>query len=59
MDKEIISLATDRKFTEFSDAIKNVLRDKLSSHEVVKDYATKIDDFSKMKSVFSGINSGE
>lgn len=60
MDKETISLAVEKKFTEFSDAIKTELKHKLASHEEIQNYTKSVDNYQHIKDTFANINnSGE
>lgn len=52
LDKEVIQLATDGKYSAFSDAIKSELKQKLNDSEVIKDYVSKTDTYSQIKNSF-------
>jgi len=56
LDKTIIDSAVDKKYTEFSDAVKTELKAKLSNHSDVKQYANDFDKIQHMKSIFAKIN---
>ena len=59
MDKEIIKLATEKKYTDFSDAIKTELKTKLASHDVVSNYVSEIEKINNLRDAFSKINNDE
>lgn len=59
MDKEIIKLAQEKKFSEFSDAIKSELSAKLSANDVVSNYVAEIDNAEQMKAAFANLTSEE
>jgi hypothetical protein len=54
-----IQNAVDKKYTEFSDAIKAELKNKLANQEDVKQYASDYDKIQDMKAAFAKINSEE
>jgi len=53
-----IEKAVNKKYTEFSDKIKDVLHSKLNDHEVISGYKAEYDRIQALKSAFSEI-SGE
>ena len=55
MDSNIIELAADKKFTEFEDAIRTELKNKLNNHDTIKKYNSDFDNINKMKDLFSQI----
>lgn len=57
IDENAIKLATDKKYTEFSDSIKSSLNTKLSNHKVFKEFADRAQKRETLKNIFSGINS--
>lgn len=56
MDKNIINSAKDKKFTEFSDAVKTELKTKLAGNETVSQYTSDFEKIQQMKTMFSKIN---
>lgn len=54
--KDIINNATKGKFTEFSDSIRTELTNKLSNHEISRNYANEYDNIQVMKKVFADAN---
>lgn len=52
----VINSAVNKKFTEFSVAIKQELHNKLSNHEDIKKYASDYDKIQQMKAAFAKIN---
>ena len=55
--ENIIQSAKDKKYTEFSNAVKDELKSKLSNHEISQNYASEYDRIQQMKDVFSQISS--
>ena len=55
LDNETLQNAKDKKFTDFSNAVKQELRSKLASNSVTKDYTSEYDRLQQMKDVFSQI----
>lgn len=56
LDKNTIIAAINKKYTEFSDAIKIELHNKLSNHPESKKYSSDYDKIEQMKSAFAKIN---
>ena len=56
MNKDIIDLAVDKKYTDFSNAIKAELHNKMAAHPTSVNYANEYDNIEHMKSIFSEIN---
>ena len=56
LDTNIINSAANKKYTEFSDAIKAELRAKFAEHPVSKKYASDYDSIHTMKQMFAEIN---
>lgn len=56
MDTNILRSAEDKKFTDFSDAVKQELKTKLASHPKTVAYSNDFDKIQQMKSVFAKIN---
>ncbi len=52
MTAEVIDLANDKKFSEFSKKVKTMLNDKIRSNPDLKDKLNKIDKFNHMKDEF-------
>jgi len=57
LDATVINNAVDKKYTEFSDAIKNELKTKMINHETSKKYASEYDKIQDMKQMFAKIGS--
>lgn len=55
LDVNVIKMAIDKKYSEFSDAIKTALHSKLASHADVQSYSNEYDRIQTMKSDFSNI----
>lgn len=56
LDKTVINSAVDKKYTEFSAAIKTELQNKLSSHPTSVTYASEYDNIQTVKQKFAEIN---
>jgi 5'-deoxynucleotidase YfbR-like HD superfamily hydrolase len=56
VDNKVLNLASDKKFTEFSKAIKQELKNKLSNHKEVKQYVSDYDKIQQMKDSFAEIS---
>lgn len=56
MDIEIMKSAADKRFTDFSSAVKQELKTKLANHSTVQNYTSEYDRIQNMKSLFSQIN---
>ena len=56
LEKEVIKSAVDGKYTEFSNAIKQELRNKMANSDVGKSYASNYDKIQSMKQAFAKIN---
>lgn len=59
LDQEVISKATDKKYSEFSDAIKAELKTKMANHPDAKQYASDFDKIQDMKNMFAKISNSE
>jgi hypothetical protein len=57
LDNNIIDLATNSKYSEFSTSIKSELKNKLASNEVYKEYSKELLEIQELKSKFAEINS--
>lgn len=51
-----IDAAIEKRFSEFSDAVKQELHTKLSSHEVITNYVAQFGNIRNMKNAFAEIN---
>ena len=56
LDKEVLDLANDKKFTEFSKAVKHELKSKLSNNDLIKTYVSDFDKLQQMKKAFEKIH---
>lgn len=56
MNTAILKHAGDRKFTDFSNAVKSELKNKLANREEIKTYISDFDRVQQMKSMFAQIN---
>ncbi len=56
MNTEILRDAENKKFTEFSNAVKAELKQKLASRPEVQTYMSSYDKIQQMKAAFSKIN---
>jgi hypothetical protein len=56
IDKNVIDSAIDKKYTEFSDAIKVELKNKMNGHDTAKEYSSAYDKIQQMKNVFAKIS---
>jgi hypothetical protein len=56
LEQETLDLVKDKKFTEFSDAVKQELKNKLSNHKGAKEYVSNFDKIQQMKSTFAKIS---
>ena len=56
MNTDIFRNAEDKKFTNFSNAVKDDLKSKLASREEIKTYVSDFDKIQAMKTMFSQIN---
>jgi len=59
LDTNVIELAINKKYTDFSNAIKTELHSKLAAHDSASKYANDYDKIQQMKSNFAKINSTE
>jgi len=55
ISKEELKLATDKKFTEFSKAVKDELKSKLNNHPTVKKHISDYEKIQQMKDSFKKI----
>lgn len=56
---EVIDLANDKKFSEFSKAVKKTLDDKLRNHPTIVAQAAELDKFKNAKEIFAKISEPE
>lgn len=56
LDTDIINYAVNKKYTEFSDAIKSELQNKLANNKDAKKYVSDYDKIQQMKLAFAKIN---
>lgn len=56
LDTDIINYAVNKKYTEFSNAIKTELQNKLANNKDAKKYASDYDKIQQMKLAFAKIN---
>lgn len=54
--ENVMQFVADKKYTEFSNAVKNELMNKLGSSSEMKTYISDYDKIQQMKSLFSQIN---
>lgn len=59
LDTNVINLAINGKYTDFSNAVKAELHSKLSQNDSAKSYANEYDKIQQMKVIFAKINSTE
>lgn len=57
LDTTVIDKAVDKKYTEFSKAIKTELQNKMTNHDDAKKYASDYDKIQDMKQMFAKIGS--
>ena len=56
LEHDDIDKAVNKKYTDFSDKIKDVLHSKLNGHEILPDYTSEYDSIQKFQGAFSEIN---
>jgi hypothetical protein len=56
LEQETLDLVKDKKFTEFSDAVKQELKNKLSNHQGAREYVSSFDKIQQMKTSFAKIS---
>jgi hypothetical protein len=56
IDKEVIQIAVDKKYTDFSDTVKGELHAKLAGHPDVSAYNNEYDNIQQTKAKFAEIN---
>lgn len=55
-DTNIMQSVADKKYTEFSTAVKQELLNKVSNTETMKNYTSEFDRIQTMKNLFAQIN---
>jgi len=59
LDKDVLTTANDKKFSEFSKAVKQELHNKLANHKVTKQYVSDFDKIQQMKKSFAEISKSQ
>jgi len=59
LDKETISNAVDKKYSNFASAVKNELSSKMANHEISATYAAEFDRIQSAKASYNEINSSK
>lgn len=54
--ENVMQSVADKKYTEFSAAVKQELLNKISNSEAIKNYTSEFDKIQQMKSLFAQIN---
>jgi hypothetical protein len=57
LEPKDIELAVDKKYTDFSTAIKQELANKVQSNPVIQSFESEFDRMQKLKDIFAQINS--
>jgi len=52
-----LELAVDKRYTDFSNAIKQELANKVANNPVIQNFETEFDRIQKLKGIFAQINS--
>lgn len=52
-----LDLAVDKRYTDFSNAIKQELANKVANNPVIQNFETEFDRIQKLKGIFAQINS--
>ena len=55
-DTNIASLAAEKRFTDFSTAVKNELKNKLSQDSRIQNYVSEFDKIQQMKNLFAQVS---
>ena len=55
LEQDTLDAVKDKKFTEFSDAVKQELKSKLSNHKGTQKYVSNFDKIQQMKQSFAKI----
>ena len=59
LETGVIDSAVNKKYSEFSDAIKTELKTKLANNSDIKKYVDDFDKIQQMKTLFAKINTEE
>ena len=57
--ENVMQSVADKKYTEFSSAVKQEMLNKISNTDTMKNYISDFDWIQQMKSIFAQIKSGE
>ena len=57
--ENVMQSVADKKYTEFSSAVKQEMLNKISNTDTMKNYTSDFDRIQQMKSLFAQIKSGE
>ncbi len=57
--ENIMQSVADKKYSEFSAAVKQEMLNKISNSETIKNYTSEFDRIQQMKSLFAQINKTE
>ena len=57
--ENVMQAVADKKYTEFSSAVKQEMLNKISNTDTMKNYTSDFDRIQQMKSLFAQIKSGE
>ena len=57
--ENVMQSVADKKYTEFSSAVKQEMLNKISNTDTMKNYISDFDRIQQMKSLFAQIKSGE
>lgn len=55
LDKTVIDKAVGKKYSDFSDAVKAELQNKMTNHPDAKNYASEYDKIQDMKKLFAKV----
>lgn len=58
-DINLMQYVQDKKYTEFSSAVKAEMQNKLANTPQMRDYVSEFDKIQNMKSLFAQINKGQ
>jgi len=56
LDNDVLDDVKNKKFTDFSNAVKQELKQKLSNHKLTKKYVSDYDKIQQMKDSFAKIS---
>ena len=57
--ENVMQSVADKKYTEFSTAVKQEMLNKISNTDTMKNYTSEFDRIQQMKTLFAQIKSGE